>query len=227
MAKRKHSPEWMLARVQEYLDGKGSYETLAAANGIGTTTLIEWIRKYKEQGSTAFYKQSGNAHYTKEFKTQCVETVLRGEGSVDDIVAKYNISSRSVLNDWIKRYNANIELKDYNPKREVYMADARRSTTQEERKEITEYCIAHNKDYKGTAERYQVSYSQVYSWVQKYEKLGVLGLVDKRGHHKTDDEVDELERLRRENVRLKRMLEEQNMAVELLKKAKEFERGWG
>lgn len=227
MAKRKHSPEWMLARVQEYLDGKGSYETLAAANGIGTTTLIEWIRKYKEQGSTAFYKQSGNAHYTKEFKMQCVEAVLRGEGSVDDIVAKYNISSRSVLNDWIKRYNANKELKDYDPKREVYMADARRSTTQEERKEITEYCIAHNKDYKGTAERYQVSYSQVYSWVQKYEKLGVLGLVDKRGHHKTDDEVDELERLRRENVRLKRMLEEQNMAVELLKKAKEFERGWG
>lgn len=107
------------------------------------------------------------------------------------------------------------------------MADARRSTTQEERKEITEYCIAHNKDYKGTAERYQVSYSQVYSWVQKYEKLGVPGLVDRRGHHKTDDEVDELERLRRENVRLKRMLEEQNMAVELLKKAKEFERGWG
>lgn len=227
MAKRKHSPEWMLARVQEYLDGKASYESIAIANGVGAETLRGWIHKYREQGLTAFYKQSGNAHYTKEFKTQCVEAVLRGEGSVDYIVAKYNISARSVLNDWIKRYNANKELKDYDPKREVYMADARRSTTQEERKEITEYCIAHNKDYKGTAERYQVSYSQVYSWVQKYEKLGVLGLVDKRGHHKTDDEVDELERLRRENVRLKRMLEEQNMAVELLKKAKEFERGWG
>lgn len=227
MAKRKHSPEWMLARVQEYLDGKVSYESIAIANGIGAETLRGWIHKYRAQGLTAFYKQSGNAYYTKEFKTQCVEAVLRGEGSMNDIVAKYNISSRSVLNDWIKRYNANKELKDYDPKREVYMADARRSTTQEERKEITEYCIAHNKDYKGTAERYQVSYSQVYSWVQKYEKLGVLGLVDKRGHHKTDDEVDELERLRRENVRLKRMLEEQNMAVELLKKAKEFERGWG
>lgn len=107
------------------------------------------------------------------------------------------------------------------------MADARRTTTQEERKEITEYCIEHNKDYKGTAERYQVSYSQVYSWVQKYEKQGVLGLADNRGHRKTDDEVDELERLRRENVRLKRMLKEQEMTVELLKKVKEFERGWG
>ena len=35
---------------------------------------------------------------------------------------------------------------------------------------------------------------------------------------------DELERLRRENVRLKRQLEEKDMTVELLKKVKEFGR---
>jgi hypothetical protein len=35
--------------------------------------------------------------------------------------------------------------------------------------------------------------------------------------------VDELERLRRENLRLKRQLKEQDMLVELLKKVKEFE----
>lgn len=226
MSKRRHSAEWILARVQEYLDGKGSYDTLSAASGIGSKTLKDWVHKYREQGPDAFCKQSGNAHYTKEFKMRCVEAVLRGEGSVDDVVAKYNISARSVLCSWIKRYNANKELKDYDPKREVYMADARRVTTQEERRKITEYCIAHDKDYKGTASRYQVSYSQVYSWVRKYEKLGEAGLADNRGHHKTDDEVDELERLRRENARLKRMLKEQNMAVELLKKVKEFEGGW-
>ena len=71
---------------------------------------------------------------------------------------------------------------------------------------------------------YDVSYSQVYSWVKKYDSDGEEGLVDKRGHHKLDDEVDELERLRRENVRLKRQLEEKDMTVELLKKVKEFGR---
>ena len=40
---------------------------------------------------------------------------------------------------------------------------------------------------------------------EKYDSDGEEGLVDKRGHHKLDDEVDELERLRRENVRLKRL----------------------
>ena len=39
-----------------------------------------------------------------------------------------------------------------------------------------------------------------------------------------DNDVDELERLRRENLRLKRQLEEKDMVVELLKKVKEFER---
>jgi transposase len=63
----------------------------------------------------------------------------------------------------------------------------------------------------------------VYSWVRKYDATGEEGLSDKRGRHKTDDEVDELERLRRENKRLKRKLEENDMLVQLLKKVKEFE----
>ena len=49
----------------------------------------------------------------------------------------------------------NREFKDYNPKREVYMAEARRKTTLEERKEIVNYCINHNRDYKNTATKIQ------------------------------------------------------------------------
>ena len=104
------------------------------------------------------------------------------------------------------------------------MAEARRKTTIEERKEIVEYCLAHNRDYKGTASIYDVSYSQVYSWVRKYDINREDGLTDKRGHHKSDNEVDELEQLRRENKRLKRQLAENDMLVQLLKKVKEFER---
>ena len=224
MSKRKHSPEWMIARVQEYLSGKGSYKSIARANDISDRSLRAWIGKYCEHGEAAFYETTGNKHYSKEFKIKCVEAVLSGEGSVDDIVAKYDISDRRTLRHWISEYNANKELKDYDPKREVYMAEVHRKTTLEERKEIVAYCIKHDRDYKGTASKYDVSYSQVYNWVKKYDEQGEEALVDKRGHHKTDEEVDELERLRRENLRLKRQLEEKDMIVELLKKVKEFER---
>ena len=176
------------------------------------------------QGAEVLISTGKHHSYSKELKTAAVEAYIKGEGSLAEIIAKYDISTESILMNWVKLYNTNKELTDYEPKREVYMAEARRKTTLEERKEIAEYCIAHNRDYKGTASLYEVSYSQVYSWVKKYDALGEEGLADKRGHKKTDEEVDELERLRRENLRLKRQLEERDMVVELLKKVQEFER---
>ena len=225
MGALKYKEELKIEIAEAYLSGKGSQREIARQYGVGKKSVERWTEQYKEQGASAFAPRRGNSEYTSEFKMRCVEAVLRGEGSVDQVTAKYNISNSSVLIQWIRRYNANKELKDYNPKWEVYMADARRKTTPEERKEITEYCIAHGKDYKGTAALYDVSYSQVYNWVRKYLSKGEESLVDKRGHHKTDAEVDELERLRRENLRLKRQLAERDMVVELLKKVKEFEGG--
>lgn len=223
MAKSPHTPEFRAMVSQEYLDGLGSYDFLASKYQIGSKTIKQWVAKYRLYGLLAFQNKKGNTSYSSDFKITCVEAVLSGAGSVDDIVAKYNISSRQVLRNWISMYNANRELKDYEPKREVYMAEARRKTTIEERMEIVKYCIGHNRNYKDTASLFDVSYSQVYSWVKKYDANGEEGLSDKRGYHKTDSEVDELERLRRENLRLKRQLEEKDMVVELLKKVKEFE----
>ena len=224
MSKSPHTPEWRAMVAQEYLDGKGSSGVIANKYNVASYTVRRWAQRYQEQGLYAFERGIGNTSYSAEFKANCAELYVSGTMSVGEIVAKYNISSEQILRDWISLYNANRELKDYCPKREVYMAEARRKTTIEERKEIVEYCISHNRDYKGTASIYDVSYSQVYSWVKKYDVNGEEGLSDKRGRHKTDDEVDELERLRRENARLKRQLEEKDMLAELLKKVQEFER---
>jgi transposase-like protein len=223
MSKPKFSAEERAQIVQEYLDGKGSYRVIGEKYGIRSETVRDWTMRYKLYGIEGFATGFGNKAYTTEFKQKCVEMYLRGEGALEEICVKYDISTHTVLRRWIKKYTANKELRDYDPRREVYMAEARRKTTVEERIEIAKYCIEHGLDYKGTASVYDVSYSQVYSWVRKYKDAGEDGLVDRRGKHKTDDEVDELERLRRENRRLKRQLEERDMAVELLKKVKEFE----
>ena len=224
MGKIKFTPEDKVKIIQAFQSGDVSYSMLKKVYGMAPDEIYRWIKRYESQGISAFDRGSGNSKYTQEFKVQCVEEYIRGEGSLAQIIAKHNISSTHVLRSWIKRYNANKELKDFDPKREVHMAGARRKTTLEERKKITEYCIAHNKDYKGTAVLYDVSYNQVYTWVKKYLSQGEEGLADRRGHHKTDDEVDELERLRRENLRLKHQLENERRAIELLKKVKEFER---
>ena len=188
-----------------------------------TRTIRDWILAYQNGGIEAIFPVTANHSYSKEFKTEMVQRYIDGEGSVTDLCARYGIPAHITLQNWISLYNANRELRDYDPKREVYMAEARRKTTLEERKEIVDYCINHNRNYKNTAAKFDVSYSQVYSWVKKYDTDGADGLTDRRGCHKTDAEVDELERLKRENLRLKRQLEEKDMVVELLKKVKEFE----
>lgn len=221
--KIRFTPEEKAQAVIDYLDKNKSRTQICEELCISSRTIQDWAILYNKHGIAGFAVKARNSSYSKEFKTKVVEEYIRGEGSSIDLGIKYNISS-GLLRSWVRMYNANRELRDYSPKQEVYMAQARRKTTMEERKAIVDYCINHNRDYKNTAAKYDVSYSQVYSWVKKYDTDGEDGLTDKRGRHKTDGEVDELERLRRENLRLKRQLEEKDMVVELLKKVKEFER---
>lgn len=207
----------------DYINGNRSRSEICNCLHISTRTIQDWAAIYKKYGILGLTKKTKNRSYSKEFKMELVRKYISGEASSVDLAHHYDISS-GLLRNWIRMYNANIELKDYNPKQEVYMAKARRKTTIDERKEIVDYCIEHNRNYKETAALYNVSYSQVYSWMKKYDSDGDEGLIAKKGRHKLDDEVDELERLRRENVRLKRQLEEKDMTVELLKKVKEFGR---
>lgn len=223
--KSKYSIEQRVQACEDYRNGTRSLEEICITLGTPRKeTIREWLKKYEKYGISAFHEKSYNKSYTKEFKIQVVEEYISGQSSLGELIVKYDISSTTQLRNWISVYNANRELKDYCPKQEVYMAEARRKTSIEERKEIVDYCIEHNRNYKETASIYDVSYSQVYSWVKKYDAYGEEALTDKRGRHKADDEVDELERLRRENIRLKRQLEEKDMLAELLKKVQEFER---
>ena len=224
MAKTKHSSEERLQAVKDYLTGQRSAAQICSdLEIVSQQTLYDWVGKFRGHGENCFIEKQGNQRYSAALKEQAVEEYLKGTDSLRGICVKYNISSKTQLSNWIKQYNSNMKLTDYNPKPEVYMAAARRKTTIDERKEIVEYCLSHDKDYKGAAEEYDVSYRQVYNWTRSYLTNGLEGLKDNRGRRKADEELSELEKLRRENLRLKRQLEEERRAVELLKKVQELE----
>jgi transposase-like protein len=99
-----------------------------------------------------------------------------------------------------------------------------RKTTYEERIEIVAFCISNNDDYQATADKFKVSYQQVYAWVRKYEANGYEALMDRRGKLKEAAELTESEKLsaqfkliEAENRRLK-------MENDFLKKLNEVER---
>ena len=99
-----------------------------------------------------------------------------------------------------------------------------RKTTFEERIEIVSECLKAGQNYEETAEKYQVSYQQVYQWVRKYQESGVDGLVDRRGRTKPVSEMSELEKIKAENKILRAQLERKELENIFLKKVDEIER---
>ena len=223
--KSKYTIEEKVQAVLDYKSGKRGKAQICNDLGLNQsgTDLYRWLKHYDKYGESAFLPKKSNKAYTKEFKKMVVQEYLNGEGSMRDLCYKHDISSMTILLNWINSYNSHEELKDYDPKGDVYMTK-RRKTTIEERNEIVQYCLEHNKEYKLAAEHFDVSYAQVYQWVQKYLKSGEDGLIDNRGKRKDESQLSELERLRRENERLKRQLEHKEREEIILKKLQEVER---
>lgn len=222
--KSKISYEEKIKACEDYIKGNGTASEIATDIGVSPKEIRTWANKYRTNGPESLMPKLKNSSYTKEFKVKAVEDYLSGGGSLRDICNKYQIPCHSTLRNWIAKYNELKELEDYIPKPEVYTKMARRKTTLKEREEIVKYCIEHNYDYKNTAAVYDVSYSQVYSWVQKYRENGSEGLSDKRGKRKTEEELTEVEKLQRQNKILEARIRELEMEAVLLKKVQEIER---
>lgn len=101
-----------------------------------------------------------------------------------------------------------------------------RKTTYEERVEIVEHCLGNGQDYQLSAEKYNVSYQQVYSWVRKFNTIGVAALKDGRGKGKDSEAMTETERLAAENRLLKARLERYEIEAELKKKSANWNGIW-
>ena len=188
-----------------------------------TTEYVNGRISIKLTGKKLSSLKKKNSSYSKEFKDMVVQDYVQNGLSPDELATKYNISSKTVIIQWIKRYNNHIEQRDYCPHPEVYMAE-RKKTTKEERMEIVQYCINHDRNYKEPAAKYGCSYSQVYSWVRKYDSQGTDGLNDNRGHHKAEEDLTDNEKLEREIKRLKEELRRKEIEVKFLKKLSELGR---
>jgi len=224
--KAKYSCEQKVQACEEYLSGRKSASEIARYLDMGKggkSRVRKWSTRYKTYGSSAFEETHHNKPYSKEFKEKVIKEYLEGKGSLIDLAVKYSIPSDETVRQWVSRYNKHIELKDYNPGSEVYMAE-RRKTSFDERLKIVKYCLEHQRDIKNTAFLYKCSYSQVRSWVIKYEENGEEGLEDRRGKRKKEEELSDLEKAKRQIARLEREKEEFRRKYELLKKAESLER---
>ncbi|MGG3847443.1 transposase, partial [Aeribacillus composti] len=85
--------------------------------------------------------------YTKELKEAAVKDYLSSEFSQYEIVRKYGISNRSVLQRWMKKYNSHRDLQDTSKGKTSSMTKGRK-TTWNKRIQIVLNCLGNGKDYK-------------------------------------------------------------------------------
>ncbi len=221
--KPKYNKEIKIDTVIQYLSGDKSMVNLANTLSLDVSTIRAWVSEYRHLGESAFQEKPRNKSYSKELKEEAIQAYLNGEGSYKTISLKYGLSSKSILINWVRKYNKHEPIEDYDPKGDVYMKPTRK-TLLEERIEIVKRCIDHDNDYKGTAELYDVSYAQVFNWVKKYNKLGEEGLIDRRGQKKIESSLTEVEKLERKIKQLEYQLQLKEKEEIIIKKLMEVER---
>ena len=219
----KFSPEEKIQWVEKIIQNKESIHSVASKIGVHPSSIDNWVRNYKSIGAEAFFRKGWTKRSSTE-KEAAVVDYLAGKGSLRDICAKYKILDTYQLRKWIKQYNGHDEkLIDSGTGGTPIMTKGRK-TTFEERVEIVQYCIKHNHNYAETAEKFSISYQQARNYTIKYEEKGVEGLQDRRGKRKSQDEMDELEKLRAEVKILRAENKRAKMEISFLKKLEEIER---
>lgn len=220
--KVKYNKELKIEIIKRYLKGE-SASALANEYELPTSysnEIADWARKYETLGEKGFEHSSTNQSYSKELKQQVISEYLNGVDSYRGIANKYGIKSHRIVMGWVLKYNEGIEIKDYDPKGDVYTMKSRK-TTLKERLEIVNYVLANNNDFKGAADKYSIPYANVYNWVKKYNESGEDGLSDSRGRPSSKEpkhELTDIEKKEIEIEKLKQELKRKDMVIEVLKK---------
>lgn len=219
---RKHTESELLGFIKLYMSGI-SYRTLVDqyALKLAESTFFGYVNKYQTHGLEGIRYQRTNRKYTKEFKSKIVkEHIETGHGPAY-LANKYNVRAKSTVKDWINLYTGEKENKTYSPTSGVYNSMGAKKSYEEKIKIVEDY-IDNNRTYKEAAEKHQVSYNNIYSWVNKYKKHGPKGLEDNRGRGKPSELQTKEERLNAEVEALKARNKWLEMENDTLKKRRKI-----
>ena len=225
--KPKYSKEVKIKACKDYERGHVSFRSISKLIGTTKEVVRRWYLKYKEHGPNAFEASNKNRSYSKKFKLSVINEYTLGKYSLPDLAAKHNIST-GVISGWVNKWYNGIEIKDYDPKGDVYTMKSRK-TTFEERLEIVKWVIENNMSYKDAADKYSITYALVYKWTKAYIDKGLEALKYKKRGPKSNFEVDEstlteVEKLKLELEKEKALRKRREFELEVLKKKEEFEK---
>jgi len=221
--KSKYSGEEKYNILIEYKNSDLTISQISDKYNIAKATFKRWRDKYNRNGIEGLKNNRNSSFYSKEFKEKVISDFLTGNYSKKGLVRKYNLSFDSLVHAWLKIYNSHRGIKSSGKGMKKSMTKGRK-TTWKERIDIVLFCLKSDFDYSKTADKYAVSYQQVYMWVKKYKAQGVEALKDRRGRKKSEEELTEQDKLK---IKMKEIeAENERLKAEnaFLKKLEELER---
>lgn len=152
--------EEKLKAVKDYLSGKRSCTKICSDLSIYKSTFHYWVNKYQTLGKSGLGTSIRNISYLETVKLQAVTDYLNGLGSYQHICNIHDISSPSILLNWIKKYNSHEISKSHKVAEDKNMTNGR-TAAYEQRVEIVAFCTENDYDYNLASKRFDVSYRQV------------------------------------------------------------------
>ena len=133
-----------------------------------------------------------------------------------------------MVSNWVNRWYNGIEIKDYDPKVDVYTMKSRK-TTFEERLEIVKWVTENDMSYKDAADKYSITYALVYKWTRTYINKGAEALKYQKRGPKPKSEIDEsnlteVEKLKLELEKERALRKRREFELEVLKKKRSSKR---
>lgn len=218
MPRSKYTAEEKLEFITQYRQSHLGIKTFIKESIIMTSrkTFKQWLDRYERDGFDGLKESQSWQRYSLDLKQRVVTDYLSGRGSLTSIANKYGLRSKTQVQQWVSKYNGINKLTATPSRKQVPKMS--RKTTFDERVKITEYALAHERNYNQTAAKFNVSYQQVRSWVLKVDQGGFPALEDRRGHHKAPSELSEVEALQLEVRRLKAELNDKQAIEAFAKK---------
>ena len=101
----KYSFEFKQKVVQEYLNGKGSYEYISKQSNMPDKKQVRiWVNAYKELGKEGLMRSRKNKNYSFQFKLSVVELYLTSEVSYQELALSQGINNPSLVARWVNDY---------------------------------------------------------------------------------------------------------------------------
>jgi len=101
----KYSFEFKKKVVQEYLNGKGSYEYLSKKYNVASKEHIHrWVKSYEEFGNEGLFRSRQKNNYSFQFKLHVVELYLSSEVSYQELALSQGINNSSLITRWVNDF---------------------------------------------------------------------------------------------------------------------------